>query len=202
MFVDSDLKICSQITLEVSHQLLSRYPKAKIKRIYSNPQVFGQCRRWLEINLPKAELIDVSSTSRAAEIASRTNNSACIASSLAAKYYKLKIVASDIEDISHNITRFLVIGKEDVAPTGNDRTSIMFSIKDRVGALHDMLTPFKKYKINLTKIESRPSKRRAWDYYFFVDLSGHRKSPKVKKALNELESHCKFLKILGSYPIG
>ncbi|RKY30764.1 MAG: prephenate dehydratase [Candidatus Omnitrophota bacterium] len=202
MLVDSELKICAQIILDVSHNLLANCPKNKIKRIYSNPQVFGQCRIWLQENLAGVEIIEVSSTTRAAQIAAKEKYSACIASLLAAKVYKLKVVAKDIEDSPHNITRFLVIGKADVGPTSQDRTSIMFSIKDQVGALHDMLLPFKKYKINLTKIESRPSKRKAWDYYFFVDLDGHQGMPKVKKALSELEDKCKFLKVLGSYPIG
>lgn len=202
MFVDSDLKICSQIILDVSHNLLAKCPKIKIKRVYSNPQVFGQCRIWLQENLPLAETIEVSSTTAAAKIASRQKYSACIASLLAAKVYKLRVIASDIEDSPHNITRFLVIGKDSAPQTGSDKTSILFSIKDRVGALHDMLLPFKKYGINLTKIESRPSKKRAWDYYFFVDLEGHQDNPRVKKALAELEVRCKFLKILGSYPIG
>lgn len=202
MFMDSDLKICSQITLPVSHNLLGNCPKNKIKHVYSNPQVFGQCRFWLQENLPHADTIEVSSTTRAAQIAAKTKDSACIASLLAAKVYKLKVVAADIEDSPHNITRFFVVGKIDVPETGKDRTSIMFSIKDKVGALHEMLLPFKKYKINLTKIESRPSKKRAWDYYFFVDLEGHRLNPRVERALAALESKCKFLKILGSYPTG
>jgi len=202
MFVDSDLKICAQIILGVSHNLLANCPKSKIKRIYSNPQVFGQCRIWLKENFPQAELIEVSSTTRAAQIAAKEKNSACVASLLAAKIYKLKVIKKNIEDSPHNITRFLVIGKNDVPASGEDKTSIMFSIKDRVGALHDMLAPFKKYGINLTKIESRPSKKKAWDYYFFIDLEGHREDLNVKKALLELENKCKFLKILGSYPVG
>ncbi len=202
MFIDSDLKICNQIILDVSHNLLANCPRNKIKRVYSNPQVFGQCRLWLERNLPGVENIEVSSTTRAAQIAAKEKNSACIASLLAAKVYKLNILTRDIEDSPHNITRFMVIGKADVPATGNDRTSIMFSIKDKVGALVDMLTPFKKYNINLTKIESRPSKKRAWDYYFYIDLQGHISSMPVKKALDELERKCKFLKILGSYPVG
>ncbi len=202
MLVDSDLKICSQIILDVSHNLLANCPKNKIKRVYSNPQVFGQCRIWLQENLPGAELIEVSSTTRAAQIASKEKNSAGIASILAAKVYKLKVIAADIEDSPHNITRFFVIGKAEAGITGSDKTSILFSIKDKVGALHNMLMPFKKNKINLTKIESRPSKRKAWDYYFFVDLYGHKDEPRVKKALSELETKCKFLKVLGSYPIG
>ncbi|MDD5449569.1 MAG: prephenate dehydratase [Candidatus Omnitrophica bacterium] len=202
MFIDSDLKICSEISLEISHNLLGRAGKnPKIRKVYSNPQVFGQCRIWLEANLPKAELIEVSSTTRAAELAKKEPNSACIASKLAADYYGLKVYAKSIEDYSHNVTRFLVIGKTGPNPTNNDKTSIMFSIKDRLGALHDMLVPFKKNRINLTKIESRPSKRRAWDYYFFVDLEGHYKDTKVKKALMELKKQATFIKILGSYPV-
>lgn len=202
VLVESDLKICSQIILDVSHNLLSRYPKDKIKRVYSNPQVFGQCRLWLQENLPHAELAEVSSTTRAAQIAKKDKFSACIASLLAAKVYGLKVIACDIEDSLHNITRFFVLGKSLVGKTSHDKTSVLFSIKDRVGALHDMLVPFKKHGINLTKIESRPSKKKAWDYYFFLDLEGHVDSGNVKKALQELESKCKFLKVLGSYPAG
>ncbi len=201
MFVDSDLKICSQVMLDVAHNLLAKCQKDSIRRVYSNPQVFGQCRIWLQGNLPGREEIEVSSTTRAAQIASKEKSSACIASLLAAKVYKLKVLARNIEDSPHNITRFLVIGKSDVAATSHDKTSIMFSIKDKVGALHDMLMSFKKYRINLTKIESRPSKRKAWDYYFFLDLEGHRDNPRVKKAIQELENQCNFLKILGSYPV-
>lgn len=202
MLVDSDLKICAQVILDVAHNLLASCPKGKIKHVYSNPQVFGQCRLWLQKNLPAADMIEVSSTTRAAQIAAKNKNSACIASFLAAKVYHLRVIAADIEDSPHNITRFLVIGRNEVSATGSDRTSIMFSIKDKVGALHEMLLPFKKYSINLTKIESRPSKKKAWDYYFFVDLEGHWKNPRINKALSELERKCTFLKILGSYPIG
>jgi chorismate mutase/prephenate dehydratase len=202
MFVDSELKICAQVILDISHNLLANCAKERIKQLYSNPQVFGQCNMWLQKNLPLVDKIEVSSTTRAAQLAAREKNSACIASLLAAKIYKLKVIARDIEDSPHNITRFLVIGKTDVPQTGEDKTSVMFSIKDRVGALQDMLMPFKKYRINLTKIESRPSKKKAWDYYFFVDLQGHWDEPRVKKALLELENKCTFLKILGSYPVG
>ncbi len=202
MLVDSELKICSQAILDVVHNLLANSPKNKIRRIYSISQVFGQCRIWLQENMPGVEKIEVSSTTRAAQIAAKEKGSACIASLLAAKVYKLRVIASDIEDSPHNVTRFLIIGKTDVAQTGLDKTSVIFSIKDKVGALHDMLMPFKKYRINLTKIESRPSKKRAWDYYFFVDLEGHRDNPRVKKALLELENKCRFMKVLGSYPVG
>ncbi len=202
LLVESELKICAQVILNVSHNLLANCPKNRIKKIYSNPMVFGQCKIWLQQNLPALEMIEVSSTTRAAQIAAKERTSAAIASLLAARVYKLKIIAKDIEDSPRNVTRFLVIAKYDVNATGSDKTSIVFSIKDKIGALHDMLVPFKKNRINLTKIESRPSKKKAWDYYFFVDLEGHRQDAKVKKALGELESQCRFMKILGSYPLG
>lgn len=202
MFVDSDLKICSQIILDIAHNLLSRCGLKQIKAVYSKAEVFGQCRLWLQKNLPGVDLIDAASTTKAAKIAAVKQGAACIASILAAKIYGLKILSKSIEDSPHNRTKFFVIGKTETAPTGNDKTSLLFSIKDKVGALHEMLVPFKKYGVNLNKIESRPSKRRAWDYYFFVDLEGHRFDPKVSKSLDELEHKCKFLKILGSYPVG
>lgn len=202
MFIDSDLLVCAQIVLDITHNLLANCPLSSIKRVYSKLEVFGQCRRWLQTNLPAAEIIEVSSTTRAAVIAEKEKHSACIASSLAASVYGLHIIAEAIEDSPHNITRFLVIGNTVAKPTGNDRTSILFSVKDKVGALHDMLAPFRKNGINLTKIESRPSKKKAWDYYFFVDLEGHQDNPGVGKALEELQNHCIFLKILGSYPLG
>ncbi len=201
MFVDSKVSVCSEASLEIKHNLLANCRKEKIKEIYSNPQVFGQCRLCLESNVHKAELVEVSSTTRAAEIAASEKFSAAIASELAADCYGLKIIARSIEDNPHNVTRFLVIGETIVRPTGKDKTSIMFSIKDRVGALHDMLVPFKKHRINLTKIESRPSKRKPWEYYFFVDMKGHIEDKDVKKAIHELEKNCSYLKTLGSYPV-
>lgn len=201
MLVETDLKICSQIMLDVAHNLMAKGALSKIKVVYSHPQVFGQCRQWLSANLPLAEQVAVVSTTKAAQLAAKTKNSACIASELAATMYKLPILKKNIQDSAHNITRFLVISNNDVPATGKDRTSLVFSIKDKVGALHAMLSPFMKHKINLTKIESRPSKKRAWDYYFFVDCQGHQNDPKVAQALNELEGMCKFLKILGSYPV-
>ena len=202
MFINSELKICSEAYLEISHNLLgySRDLK-KIKKVYSNPQVFGQCRIWLETNMPNVELRDTSSTAEAAQIVSKRKDASCIASLLAKDKYSLKLLAPAIEDTAHNVTRFLVIAKTIASPTKKDKTSIMFSLKDRVGALHDILIPFKKNKINLTKIESRPSKLRAWKYYFFVDLEGHINNKKVEKTLRELAKGCTYLKVLGSYPI-
>ncbi|NQT75847.1 MAG: prephenate dehydratase [Candidatus Omnitrophica bacterium] len=202
MFIDSDLKICSEVSLDISHNLIGRCSLKQVKRIYSNPQVFGQCRIWLDSHLRDAELIEVSTTSRAGEIATREKGSCAIASILAAEKYKLKVIAKGIEDSASNITRFLIIGQHTPAQTKKDKTSIMFSGKDRPGALHDMLVPFKKNRVNLTKIESRPSKKKAWEYYFFVDMLGHYQDANVKKVLKELERQCNLLKVLGSYPRG
>lgn len=201
MFVDSELKICAEIILKISQHLLSNTHFEDIKRVYYHVQSFAQARAWLQNNLPNAEYIEVSSTAEAARRAAE-ENCAAIASELAANIYNLNIVIRGIEEIKENYTRFLVIGREISAPTNNDKTSILFSIKDRVGALHDMLIPFAKYGINLTKIESRPSRRQAWEYIFFLDLQGHVKDENVKKALSELEGQCLFLKLLGSYPVG
>ena len=201
MFIDSPLVICAEVYCRIRHSLLCKKSSmGSIKKIYSNPQVFGQCRGWIEKNIPQAKLHDVSSTAKAAEIAAKQADSACIASELAAEKYQLKIVARSIEDAAVNVTRFLVIGKELGRVSGLDKTSIMFSVKDRPGVLHDMLSSFKNNGINLTKIESRPSKRGLWKYYFFVDMEGHCQNPKVKKALKDLEKKCHFLKILGAYP--
>lgn len=201
LLVDSDLKICSQILLDVSLNLMSKGSLKGIKEVYSHPQPLGQCRQWLLRNLPHAQLVPAASTTKAAQLASSKKNAACIASEIAAKLYKMTILKKNIQDSAHNITRFLVLSNSDTPPTGKDRTSLVFSIKDKVGALHAMLTPFDRNKINLTKIESRPSKKKAWDYYFFIDLEGHQDDPHVKRALTQLEGMCKFMKILGSYPV-
>lgn len=201
MFIDSDLKICSEVYLEISHSLLSKESgREKIKKVYSKDQVFGQCRLWLEEHLPGVTLVETASTSKAAGITSKERSAACIASELAAEKYGLKVLARSIEDSAYNVTRFLVIGRTEAKQTRKDKTSIMFSLKDRVGALHDILIPFKQNRINLTKIESRPSKVKAWKYYFFVDMEGHHLDKKVSRALEALKKHTTYLKILGSYP--
>jgi chorismate mutase/prephenate dehydratase len=203
MFIDYDLKIAAEVMLEVSHNLLSKSgDRSKIKKIYSHPQAAAQCRRWLEANMPEIPVLESTSTAKAAELASRDKDAAAIASELAARMYDLHFVEKHIEDNRRNFTRFLVISKEFPPKTGKDKTSIMFSVKDRPGALYDILSPFKRQKINLTKIESRPSKRKAWEYIFFVDMEGHIESRKLKKAIEEVKNECLFLKILGSYPCG
>ncbi len=200
MFVDSDLKVCSQILLPIRHNLMSAGARSRIKKLYSISQVFAQCRNWIQLNMPHTELVEVSSSTRAAEIAQGDTTAAALASVLAADHYRLKIHEANIQDSSENVTRFLVIGRSYPGPTGADKTSIMFSAKDKVGALHDSLAAFKRHRINLTKIESRPSKRKAWEYYFFVDFLGHCDDPKVTKALEDLGKHTMFIKVLGSYP--
>jgi chorismate mutase/prephenate dehydratase len=204
MFFKSPLKICSEIILNISHSLLgvphSEKNIKKIRRIYSHPLVFAQCRKWIAKNYPHIELIPTASTAKAALKARKDSEGVCIGNKILTTLYGLKIIASSIEDTPYNYTRFLVISKNDSAPSQRDKTSILFSIKDKVGALYDVLSSFKKHKINLTKIESRPSKKKVWEYYFFVDFEGHKSLPLVQKALGELEKKCIFVKILGSYP--
>jgi chorismate mutase/prephenate dehydratase len=203
MFMDSDLKVVAEIILEVAHNLLSRQTdRARIRKIYSHPQALAQCRGWLESNMPGILTKETTSTARAAELAARDRESAAIASEVAARMYDLAMLERNIEDNRHNVTRFLVISKEFPPKTGNDKTSIMFSIKDRPGSLYEILLPFKRAKINLTKIESRPSRRKAWEYIFFVDMEGHIEDKKVMKAIGQLKEGCLYLKILGSYPQG
>tara|TARA_B100000315_G_scaffold260621_1_gene323470 strand:+ start:1880 stop:2947 length:1068 start_codon:yes stop_codon:yes gene_type:complete len=202
MFFVSNLSICAEVTLNISHSLLGAKVKdiTKIKRIYSNPQVFAQCRSWISRNLKNAELVPTESTAKAALRAKKDLSGACIGNKILANIYSLNIIASEIEDSPYNYTRFLIISKNDTPASGKDKTSILFAVKDKVGALYDALYSFKSHKINLTKIESRPSKKKPWEYYFFVDFQKHRSSPVVKKALKKLEKECIFLKILGSYP--
>jgi len=204
MFIDSNLKICDEIFLEVSHCLLSNEKTlSDIRVIYSHPQGFAQCRKWLAKNIPKnVEFIEISSTAKATQKASCEKGSGAVGGKWAGEVYGIPILAERIEDFSENTTRFLVIGKYESSPTGSDRTSILFSVKDRPGVLHNMLAPFAKYNINLTKIESRPLKARPWEYIFFIDFEGHKQDEKAKSALSELEEMCVYIKILGSYPKG
>ncbi|MDB6021802.1 MAG: pheA [Pedosphaera sp.] len=200
MFVDSDLKIVAQIILPIQHCLVSNCKRDDLKRLYAHPQSLAQCRGWVQNHLPHIEIIETSSNARSAELAAKEPSAAAIAGVLAAERYGLHILESDIQDNSANATRFLVLGRQCSPPTGKDRTSIMLSITHEVGALYEALAAFRRFKLNMTKIESRPSKRKAWEYYFFVDCEGHREDRKVAKAITELERHCNFVKVLGSYP--
>ncbi len=201
MFIDSNLLIYGEVLQEVSHHLLSKTGRLEdIKKIYSHPHAIAQCRNWLESNLPHMPVSEVPSTARAAELCADDPSTAAIASELAGQLYGLKVLKARIEDNLNNFTRFLVLSQKPPERTGKDKTSIMLSVKDKVGALYDLLRPFASHGINLTKIESRPSRRKAWEYIFFVDVEGHVEEDRVKKALEEIKSRCLFLKILGSYP--
>lgn len=202
MFVDSDLQIVAQIVMPIQHCLVSKVKREQVKKLYSHPQALAQCRAWVQNHLPNVEVVESSSTTRAAELVRREKGSAAIASSLAAKLYSLQILESDIQDNSANATRFLVLGRKGPPPTGKDRTSLVVSIAHEVGALHKTLAPFRRYRLNMTKIESRPNKLRAWEYFFFIDVDGHQKDRKVAKAIEQLQEHCRFVKVLGSFPNG
>lgn len=202
--IDTELTLCSEVLLKIDHCLVGRTQRLnRIKRLYFHPQAFAQCRGWLEENLyhlKPRDYVEVLSTSMAASMVSHHPDSAAIAHEDAARRYGLRVLFRSIGESHRNVTRFLLLGKQGPRQTGRDKTSLVFSIKDRVGALHDMLVPFKRHRINLTKIESRPSRKKAWEYYFFVDLTGHQEETRVKRALRSLEKQCTFLKILGSYP--
>ena len=199
-FVETPLKICAEIYLPISLHLMALGDRKQVKRIYSKAEVFGQCRRWLHSHMPGVDTIAVSSTARAAEMASREPDSAALAGALAVDLYGLKQLARDVQDLGGNVTRFLVIGKNFGKPTGDDKTSVYFAVRHKVGALHDALTTLKQNSVNMSKIESRPSRTKAWEYYFFVDLEGHAADARMQKALAEMAEHCILLTILGSYP--
>jgi len=199
-FIDSDVKVCAEVLMTIHHSLLANCQLSEIKTIYSKPEVFAQCRNWLSATFKDAQTISVASTAKAAQMAVAEAGAAAIGSKVAAELYGLKIVCENIEDIANNITRFLVVSGEDAKPTGEDKTAILFSTAHKAGALADVLDVFKQYNINLTNIESRPSKKRQWEYYFFVDFIGHRTDKQVQKALQEARKHCLQLSVLGSFP--
>ncbi len=198
--IESNVKVCSEVLMAIHHNLLANCPLNQIEKIYSKPEIFAQCRKWLSATFKDAEIISVTSSARAAQMAAAELHVAAIGSAVAAELYDLKIVCEHIEDITNNITRFLVIGAEDAKPTGEDKTAILFSTSHKAGALADVLNVLKKYNINLTNIESRPSKKREWEYYFFMDFLGHRLDENVQKGIEEAREHCLQLSILGSFP--
>lgn len=202
-FVSSHLKISGEIFLEVSHNLMNKSGKVTdIQRIYSHTQALGQCRKWLSENCPGIPVQEVDSTAKAAEMASRDDTAAAIASEMAVMKYSLRFVEKSIEDSQSNFTRFLIIGDFEPLPTGNDKTSVVFAAANKAGSLYESLSIFARNNINMTKIESRPSRQKAWEYVFFVDLDGHRDDEHIKTALTELTEHTAFVKVLGSYPKG
>ena len=201
MFLDSDLTICAEIVLEIVHNLLAVDGElGKVKRVYSHPHALAQCRNWLRKNLPGINIHEAASTSEAARMAAVDRDAAAIASEFAGDFYGLKVIARHIEDLARNYTRFFVIGKEQGQKSGRDTTAIMFSVKDRPGILYDALGHFATRGVNLSKIESRPLRGRAWEYVFFVEMDGHITDALVKEAIRALEHDCVFVKVLGSYP--
>jgi chorismate mutase/prephenate dehydratase len=199
-FIDSNVKVCAEVLMAIHHNLLANCPLPEIEKIYSKPEVFAQCRNWLSATFKDAQTIPVASTAKAAQMAAAEPGASAIGSKIAAELYGLKIVCENIEDTANNITRFFVVASEDSRPTGEDKTAILFSTAHKAGALADVLDIFKQYNINLTNIESRPSKKRQWEYYFFMDFIGHRMDEQVQKALEEARKHCLQLSILGSFP--
>ncbi|HEY8011993.1 MAG TPA: prephenate dehydratase [Rudaea sp.] len=203
MFLTSNLKICGEVELRVRQYLLSRSGHIEdIERVYSHPQSFAQTKSWLRSNLPKAEKIAVSSNAEAARRARNADDAAAIAGEAAGHVYGLKkVVVSPIEDRDDNTTRFLVLGRQIFPSSGHDRTSVLVSIKDQPGALFNVLSPFARHGVSMSRIESRPSHHAKWEYAFFIDLAGHIEDEPMKKALAELKAHAAQIKILGSYPV-
>lgn len=199
-FVDNDVVVCAEVLVQIHHNLLANCRPEEITMIASKPEVFAQCRTWLSRSLQKVDLIPVASSSKAAEMAAQQKGLAAIGSTLAAELYDLKIIFSNIEDAAANMTRFFVISKRLPKPTGNDKTALMFTTSHRAGALVDVLNVLGRFGINMTNIDTRPSKRRNWEYYFYVDLEGHIEEERVAKAVAACKEHCLELHVLGSFP--
>jgi len=169
--------------------------------VYSHPQSFGQCQGWLNAHVPHAERITAPSNADAARLAAEESFAAAVAGEQAAANFRLKVLAQNIEDDARNTTRFLVIGKQNVAPSSRDKTSLVMSAPNRPGAVHDLLLPLAQHGVSMTKLESRPSRTGLWEYVFYVDIEGHQSDPKVAAALTQLKQIAAFVKVLGSYPV-
>ncbi|NNJ64640.1 MAG: prephenate dehydratase, partial [Xanthomonadales bacterium] len=201
MFLLSDLKICGEIELRVHQNLLTMAKSlAQIERVYSHEQSLSQCKGWLRGHLPSVELIAVGSNSEAARRVRNAPEAAAIAGRGAAEVYGLPVLFADIEDHPDNTTRFLVIGRQIFAASGRDKTTLLLSGHEGPGLLHRLLEPFQAHGVNMTRIESRPSRLGKWAYVFFVDIEGHAEDPSVAAALNDLEKVSKLSRVLGSYP--
>ncbi|UTA49520.1 prephenate dehydratase [Simiduia sp. 21SJ11W-1] len=203
-FIGSNLKICGEVELRIHHHLMVSdvTHTDSITRIYSHSQSLAQCRKWLDAHYPKAERIAVNSNAEAAKRIKGEWNAAAIAGEMAAELYGLQVLAEKIEDEPDNSTRFLIIGTDQVPPSGEDKTSIVVAVKNSPGALHDLLEPFQRHKVDLTRVETRPSRSGAWTYVFFIDFKGHVNEQPVQSALGEVSERVSDLKILGSYPKG
>jgi chorismate mutase/prephenate dehydratase len=200
LFQRSPLSICGEVELRVHHHLLARDAGARISRVLAHQQALAQCRGWLQAHLPHAELVAVGSNAEAARLVSKDDSAAAIASETAAEIYALKIIERNIEDQPNNTTRFLVIGKQAVLPSGNDKTSLLISVHNKPGALYAMLQHIAQQGVSMTRIESRPSRQGIWQYVFYIDVEGHRDDPAVAAALAALAQEAVAVKVLGSYP--
>ena len=201
LWVHGPVKVCAEMALPVHQNLLSKTTLDRIKKVYSKPQVFDQCREWLAQNLPQADQVAVGSTTEAALLASRVEGTAAIASSMAAELYGLNVLNAAIEDNPQNQTRFLVLGRESAKPTGRDKTCLLFSVPHKAGALVEVLDIFRRFGISMTKIESHPSPTKSWEYLFFVDVEGHALDENLRDALDEARDHTRQLEVLGSFPV-
>lgn len=204
MFMASPLKICGEVQLRIHHHLMVA-PDTKaeqVTRIYSHQQSFAQCRQWLDSHWRTVERVAVSSNAEAARRARQEPGTAAIAGDMAAELYGLVKLSRKIEDRPDNTTRFLIVGREDVAPSGQDKTSILVSMRNKPGALYHLLEPFHRHALSLTRIETRPSPSGTWAYVFYIDFEGHIRDEKVQAALREVESEAVEVRHLGSYPIG
>jgi chorismate mutase/prephenate dehydratase len=199
-FIGSPVHISAEVLVEIHHNLLANTPPDQIKLIASKPEVFAQCRQWLSTSFHPVELVPVASSARAAEMAASEQGMAAIGSLLAAELYDLKIVFANIEDGPNNVTRFFVLSKKPTSRTGQDKTALCFATAHRAGALVDVLNVFSRYGVNLTNIDTRPSKRRNWEYFFFVDAEGHAEETNFAEAIEEARDHCSELHVLGSFP--
>ena len=200
-FVQSSLAISGEVELRIHHCLMSRCKSIQeIKRLYSHQQSLAQCRNWIDTNLPGIEMQAVNSNADAARRAAKEADAAAVAGKVAAEAYELDLLETNIEDDPNNTTRFLVIGGHPVAPSGQDKTSLLMAAKNRPGALFGLLEPLSRRNISMTRIESRPSRMQLWEYVFFVDFEGHIADPNIAGALEEMGEHASLLKVLGSYP--
>ncbi|MBN2210034.1 MAG: prephenate dehydratase [Sedimentisphaerales bacterium] len=199
-FMETTVSICGEVLMEIHHNLLANCGLGEIRQVYSRPEIFSQCRRWLNATLPKVDLFPTGSSAVAAQKSAGEIHAAAIGSRLAAELYGLKIVCENIEDVTNNVTRFFVIGRESARPTGRDKTALVFATAHKAGALVDVLQAFRYNGVNLTNIESRPSRKRQREYCFFVDCQGHQEDANVHQALDEARRHCLQLSVLGSFP--
>jgi chorismate mutase/prephenate dehydratase len=199
-FVSSELRILSEEVLPIHLNLLGGGDLAAVRRVASKPIALAQCRKWLAEHLPDAEIVETASTAQAAEQAAEREETAVVAHEMAARIYGLRVIQAHIEDVERNVTRFLIIGRDESRPTGRDKTALLCSVKHESGGLWGLLNIIKEHGINMTYMYPRPSRDKPWEYFFFIDLEGHQDDSNVAAALEEARDYCHFFKVLGSFP--